>query len=161
MSRDSIDPRFISALLRLLERLKGSEVRWVVIGSLNHALQGLEVQPRDIDIMTDEWGAHEIERLLNEYVTRSVGYKEEDGIRSHFGELTIDGVKVELIGDMEVRSEGGGWSTLLEDDDIRYVAVGDVEVPLRSLEQKMRANLRLGRKERAERLRELIENQSS
>jgi hypothetical protein len=156
-----LDPRFTAALLLLHGRLEGSGVRWAVMGSVSHALRGLDIHPRDIDVFTDEEGAHEIERLMGEYVSRRVSFSREGRIRSHFGELTIGGVKVEIIGDMEFRPEGGGWRPFLDEDQIQFIELEGAEIPVRSLEQEVEANLRLGRPERADRLRALIDKQPS
>ena len=104
-SVESIDPKIIAALLTLHDIFKGKGVRWAVMRSLNHALQGLEIQPNDIDICTDPRGAHAIEQLLEAHITRCVSHSEGDGVRSLLGELTIDGVKVEIIGDMETSTK--------------------------------------------------------
>jgi hypothetical protein len=156
MSVESIDPRLIAVLLAIHDVLEGKGVRWAVMGSLNHALQGLEIQPRDIDICTDERGAYAMERLHEEYVTHRVSYKEGEGVRSHFGEFKIDGVTVEIIGDMEIRADDGVW-TPLSDGPYRHVTEAEASIPVRTLEQEVETYIGLGRVERAEKLRELFE----
>ena len=153
---ESIDPRLIAVLLAIHHVLEGKGVRWAVMGSLNHALQGLEIQPRDIDICIDERGAYAMERLHEEYVTRRVSYKEGEGVRSHFGELKIDGVTVEIIGDMEIRADDGVW-TPLSDGPYRHVIVAEASIPVRTLEQEVETYTGLSRVERAEKLRKLLE----
>ena len=65
---------------------------WALTGSTSFALQGVEVSARDIDIMTDEQGAYELERRLFRYSVKPVRYSEAERIRSHFGLLHICGV---------------------------------------------------------------------
>jgi len=48
----------LQVLRKLYERLKDSNVNWVVTGSLGFALQGVPVEPHDIDIQTDKEGAY-------------------------------------------------------------------------------------------------------
>jgi hypothetical protein len=69
-------------------------------GSVGFALQGVLIEPKDIDIQTDERGAYEIERRLSEFVTKRVTFFSPERIRSHFGELMIDEIKVEIMGDI-------------------------------------------------------------
>jgi hypothetical protein len=156
MGFNGLYPPFIHALLLLHGRLEGSWVRWAVMGSVSHALQGLDIRPRDIDVFTDEEGAYEIERLMGEYVSRRVSFSREGRIRSHFGELNVGGVRVEIIGEMELLSESGEWRPFLDEDRIHFIEVEGAEIPVRSLEQEVEANIRLGRHERAEHLRALI-----
>ena len=159
MGFNGLDPPFIDALLLLHGRLEGSGVRWAVMGSVSHALRGLDIRPRDIDVFTDEEGAYEIERLMGEFVSRRVSFSREGRIRSHFGELNVGGVRVEIIGDMELLSEGGGWRPFLDEERTQFIELEGAEIPVRSLEQEVEANIRLGRHERAERLRALIDTQ--
>ena len=52
-------------VLRLLhQRLEGSSAVWALTGSLGMVLQGLPLEPHDIDLQTDPVGAYEIERRL-------------------------------------------------------------------------------------------------
>ena len=57
-----IDPVYLNVLRQIHARLSNTDVNWVVTGSLGFALQGVPVQPNDIDIQTDKVGAYEIER---------------------------------------------------------------------------------------------------
>ncbi len=95
-----IEPAFSVVLRKLYNELAGSGVNWVVTGSLNFALQSLPLTPHDIDIQTDTPGAYEIERRFASYVTRKVAFSSIERIRSHFGALQIDGITVELMGDL-------------------------------------------------------------
>ena len=156
MSAESIDPRTIAALLALHGALKGRGVRWAVMGSLSHALQGLKVQPNDIDISTDRRGAYRIEQLLEPHVTRPVTYSQAHRVRSHLGELTLHGVKIQIIGDMETSTDNSTW-TPLPHDHPRLITVAGAPIPVRTLEQEIQTYTRLGRTERAEKLRALIE----
>ena len=156
MSVKPIDPKTIAALRILHDALKGEGVIWAVMGSLSHALQGLKIQPNDIDICTDRRGAYAIEHILEEHVTLPVTYSQGDGVRSHLGELNIHGVKVQIIGDMETSTENGAW-TPLPPDPPHIIMVSGAPIPVRTLEQEVETYIRLNRLERVDRLRELIE----
>jgi len=155
MSVESIDPKTIFALLTLHDALNGSGVPWAVMGSLSHALQGLKIQPNDIDITTNRQGAHTIQQLLETHVTRAVAHSEGDGVRSHLGELAISGVTVQVIGDMETRSPKGVWTSLPDEAPITVLVRG-AAIPVHSLGWELEIYTRLNRMERVERLRELI-----
>jgi len=73
------------------------------------ALQGVPVEVHDIDIQTDKDGVYEIERCLAEFVIEPVRYSETERIRSHLGMLEIDGIKVEIMGDIQKRLGNQGW----------------------------------------------------
>ena len=109
---DMIDPIYLNILRKIYVRLKDTNMNWAVTGSLSFALQGVPVDPHDIDIQTDEAGAYEIERRFSACVVRKVAFSAAERIRSHFGALEIDGIKVEIMGEVQKRLEDGSsqWS---------------------------------------------------
>lgn len=146
-----IPPRFMSVLHKVHDRLRGREIRWIVVGSTGLALRGLPLEPHDIDIMSDDIGAYEIERAFSEFVKKQVSLRESKTLRSHFGELEIDGVKVEIMGDLRIRSPDGTWEELVDMQKNTLVAfVEDMRLPVLSFECEQSASKRLGRNERAE-----------
>lgn len=148
--RCCIERRYIDVLRKICERLK-DDVIWALTGSLGHALQGVPVEVHDVDIQTDREGAYEIERRFSEFVVRRVRFSSTDKIRSHFGELRIDGVKVEIMGDVQKRLPDGGWEEPVDVEKHRkFIQVEGMRVPVLKLEYEYRAYLILGRKERAE-----------
>jgi hypothetical protein len=81
-------------------------------GSLSFALQGVSVEPRDIDLQTDETGAYAIEKLFQEQVVKPVAFWASENMRSHFGVLEIAGIKVEIMGRTEKAALWQAWLTL-------------------------------------------------
>lgn len=122
-------------------------------GSLGFALQGVPTKVHDIDIQTDRSGAYEIERRFTEFSTERVAFSSTEKIRSHFGALMIDGVRVEIMGDIQKRLEDGTWEDQIDLDQYkRAVLCEGMKVPVLSLEYEYQAYLRLGRMEKAEML---------
>ena len=139
--------------------MAATDVLWVLTGSLAHAIQGVPVEPHDIDIMTDQRSAYEMERHFAGSVIRRVMFAEAEIIRSHFGALLIDGVKVEIMGDLQKRLEDGTWESpidLLEHR--RFVIREGARIPVLPLEYEYGAYIRLGRHERAMMLRTWLDD---
>ena len=155
-----IDPVYFNVLRQIHARLSNTDVNWVVTGSLGFALQRVPVQPNDIDIQTDEAGAYEIESLFSDVVIRKVKFSATERIRSHFGALQIDGVEVEIMGDIQKRSADGVWE---EGVDLAYhkrtVEIDGLLVPVLSLEYEYQAYLKFGRTERAKMLRRWLDDE--
>jgi hypothetical protein len=151
-----LDPARLAAIARLVDAL-GGDLAWALTGSAAHALHGLDVPVRDIDVITDAPGALEIERRLREHVVRAVSFSATDSIRSHFGALSLAGVEVELMGDVQTRARNGAWRAPIEVVSQRhFVAVGEHRVPLMPLAHEIEFYEQLGRRERAEQLRALL-----
>lgn len=150
-----IKPAYVNLLRRIHARLSEAGVNWVVTGSVSFAIQGMPVEPNDIDIQTDEAGAYEIERLFSEFVAKKVALSSSERIRSHFGTLMIDGIEVEVIGDVQKRLENGNWEAPVDlDRHKRFVEFEGMKVPVLSLEYEYQAYLKLGRAEKGRMLRE-------
>jgi hypothetical protein len=137
-------------------------VDWVVTGSLGFALQGVPVEPDDIDLQTNEVGAYEIERLFSEFVVKPVTFSAAERIRSHFGTLLIDGIQVEIMGDIQKRCEDGSWEEPVDlEHHKRVVMCAGMRVPVLSLEYEYHAYLMLGRTEQARKLRQWLNGNPS
>ncbi len=150
-----IYPTYMAVLRQLSTELKESRVNWVVTGSLSCALQGLPFEPHDIDIQTDKQGAYEIERRFSSQVSRKVTFSSTERMRSHFGTLLIEGIVVEIMGDIQKRLEDGTWETPVDLRSQRqFIHVAGMTIPVLSLAYEAQAYLKLGRLERAEMLRE-------
>ncbi len=152
-----IEPVYLNILRKIYARLNDRNVNWVVTGSLGFALQGVPVESNDIDIQTDREGAYEIDRLFSEFVTKRVKFFSTERIRSHFGELIIDGIKVEIMGDIQKRLEDGSWENPVDlERHKRVIELEGIQVPVLSLEYEYQAYLKLGRIEKAEVLRKWL-----
>lgn len=157
-----IDPAFRAVLRILHERFGSSTITWAVTGSVGLALHGVPVTPHDIDIQTDAAGAYEIERRCREYVTRPVVFSAAERVASHFGALLVDGIKVEIMGDMQHRASDGSWEP--PPDLVRIIHVvrlEDLDLPVLPLEHECAAYRKLGRPERAEFLQRWLQNHAS
>lgn len=141
----------LQVLEHLCVELSDGKINWVITGSLGFALQGMPVTVEDIDLQTDAKGAYEIENRFREYVVRSVRLSEAERIRSHYGELLIDGVTVEIMGDVQKKQPGEtvwGAPTPLNAHK-RIIDVGGFPIPVLSLEYEHAAYVALDRHEKA------------
>lgn len=150
-----IQPTYLAVLRQLCAELKESQVNWVVTGSRSFALQALPLEPHDIAIQTDTEGAYEIERRFFSQVSRNVTFASTERMRSHFGALLIDGITVEIMGDVQKRLKDGTWEAPVDlRSHRRVVHIEGMDIPVLSLAYEAQAYLKLGRLERAEMLRE-------
>ncbi|GAH37169.1 unnamed protein product [marine sediment metagenome] len=155
-----LNPDYLKALRNINARLNNTSVNWAVTGSVGFALQGVPVEPNDIDIQTDKRGAYEIERHLSEFVTKRVKFSSTERIRSYFVELMIDGIKVEIMGDIQKRLEDGSWENPVDlEYHKRVVEVEGMKVSVLSLEYEYQAYMKLGRIDKAKMLRKWLNSE--
>jgi hypothetical protein len=141
--------------LRLIEtRLAPLDCLWVLTGSLAFAVQRLDFVPADIDLQTDRKGAFQIEAALSDFMIRPVRFQQSEKIRSHFGSAIVNGVQVEIMGDLQKRGPIGNWS---EPPDLlqhrRWVDFDGIRLPVLSLTYEYSAYLMLGRTETASKIK--------
>lgn len=117
-------------------------------------LQGMPLQVHDIDIQTNKVGAYEIEGTFAEYIIKPVRFIESEQICSHLGMLEMDGILVEIMGDIRHRQDNYTWDDPVTVETYRqWLDIGDLQVPVMALDYEYHAYLRLGRIEKAEMIR--------
>ena len=146
----TIPDNFTKALSQIITALDGQGISWALTGSMGYALQGLPATPNDIDIQTDSQGAYEIEQILSDYISRSVAPKKTDIMRSMLGRLDIEGVKVEIIGDVQKRQPDGSWEDPVDIEDHKlFVEYEGLQVPVMNLDHEQSSYLKMGRLDKA------------
>ncbi|MBU0667360.1 MAG: hypothetical protein ABIC91_04850 [Nanoarchaeota archaeon] len=135
----------IAALRVIVNETRDKDIFWFLGGSTNLALQGIDVSVNDIDLLSDEKGVYELEKSLKQYVVKPVFWRESETIASHYGQLNIDGVDVEIMGELDVKS---AYRQNIKKDDILMTKVDDFYIPCCSLKHEYDAYVKLGRPEK-------------
>ena len=152
-----IPPQHVQILKIIDYSLRKTDIFWVITGSLGFALQGLDFKVNDIDLRTDASGAYDIEKVIAENVVRSVRFSRSDKIASHWGELNIDGVKVEIMGALQKKLPDGTWELPVDVKRHReFISFEGMVLPVFSLFYEEQAYRTLGRIERANQIKEWL-----
>jgi hypothetical protein len=129
---------------------------WAVMGSTASVLQGIpDYVPPDIDLVTTMEGAYIMSGAVGHAgtVIRQVGFSVSEPYSSHFGIFEVQGIKVEVMGDLIIRVADGvinatdhfaRWS-----DKVRLLHFDSVHIPVVPLEWQLVANVLLDRPERS------------
>lgn len=104
-----MNKKIIESPVIISNKLKNQDIKWCVIGSSSLALQNVNVKPPDIDILTDKEGAYKINTLLKTYEITPVKFSKTVQFSSHLGTFLINGIKVEIMGDLSIFIKGK-WS---------------------------------------------------
>jgi len=90
-------------------------------------------------------------------VTRADGIQDAERIRSYYGALMMDGIEVEIMGDIQKRMPDGSWEEPVDIERHKtYVEVDGMRVPVLTLEYEYEAYKHLGRADKAAILREWL-----
>jgi hypothetical protein len=102
-------------IIQTLDQLHGllSPVKkpWFIIGTTGLMLSSFDVEPNDIDILTDTQTAAEIKILLKSFEFPLI-LKDDGKFRSAFSRYIIGGVGVEIMGDLQVNT-ANSWTDVL------------------------------------------------
>jgi len=150
-----INQQHLKALKTIHEKLKSANVNWVLGGSTNLALQGVNINPRDIDILTDKKGAFIIEALLKDFRIRKVEFTKSEKIASYLGKFMVEGVEVEVMGDVQIRTERA-WAKPLSPWRKKILKTEGMEIPVTPLDVELEAYRRLGRMDRVQKILEVM-----
>jgi hypothetical protein len=100
-------------LLKLHQLITPATSNWMLIGSTSLFVQGYPVKPNDIDILCGPAEATMISALLKPYQLAIDENLSREKFRSVFSSYMIDGVKVEVMGNLEVNTPSG-WIKIWE-----------------------------------------------
>jgi hypothetical protein len=147
----------LRALKLIADKLAGKQIIWALIGSTNLALQGVDVETHDIDLLTTKEGALEIAKLFKEYETEPVKYSESEYVKSYRGIFTIGGVRVDVAGDMQHKTSDGNWVSGTRLTKLITLKVRDFTLPAMDLKHEHQAYLSMGRIEKAKKIKEVLD----
>ena len=103
----------VKALSSLHDALSPVSKNWMLIGTASLYLQGFPVNPHDIDILCDTATAIKFEALLSDHRIETKITSGEDKFRSRFSRYVINGIAVEVMGDLLVNTPNE-WVNLWE-----------------------------------------------
>lgn len=160
-ARPELSTAFQKALLLISDRLNDCPVKWAVSGSLGFWLHGMKVIPADIDLQTTAQGAYQLEKALGGQPLKKVHFSQAERIRSHYGSLRLEGVKVEIIGDVEKRLEGNDWDPPPDLEQVTEAVEWEgIWLPVVSLEYELDAYRKLGRQRRSDQIAAFLDSRS-
>lgn len=148
----------LKAIIKVGKPLKDVKAKWAVGGDAGEVMMGVNIQKADhVEIITTKDGCHEICTILSQYVTTPPAQAEKklpreadvEGkilpvyVRSEYAELTVDGARVEVYGNEQIRVGEWEWGDPLDFEPEAIYVVG-VRVPVVPLRLKSELALGLG-----------------
>lgn len=146
-----LQPKYLDALIIIFDLLKYQNITWSLTGSVSHCIQGVNISPRDLDIITTKSGGKIINLILEKYIKQKISYIESDKIRSYFGTMMINSVRVEVFAEIENRMVDNIWESHIDwDKNITIVSIRNRQIPVLSLEYEYLIYSKLNKFRRAD-----------
>jgi len=145
----AVKPRWRAVLREIAGRLQAAGIAFKVVGGTAAALHGVPLPVRDIDL---EMSTPDVYRFHDIYAARAAeppALRESDTYRSHFGRYELDGVQIEVMGDLH-RREANRWVPSFTTTQSTLDVEGTL-CPVSWLEEETLAYIRRGRLDRASR----------
>lgn len=145
----------------LVGRVPPTEKLWTLTGSAGLRLQGVDLSVNDLDLQTDGKTVFLLEKELAEFMKVPVHLWETEHTLSYHGQAEINGLQVELLGAIRHRQPDGTWGMKLDiESEIVWVEWREQKVPVLSLEHEAVAYEKMGRTQKAERIRSAIRKEA-
>ena len=105
------------ALIEASNTLLKVGARWVLVGSTASYLNGLNVKPKDIDIIVEADKIYRVDEVFaSEFLPiRRVKYSSNGIYSSHYGVFKVYNVKIEVMADLTICREYGCLKVEFED----------------------------------------------
>lgn len=144
----------VNAILTLHNKLLG--IDWRLIGSSNLALQGVDIEAKDVDISIKVEAIQAVQKALQEYCIKQIEYTHNNGYSSYFGHFTIEGVQVDVMAG-SVQKDGVKTSEDSQNVKPVFVKVDGIFIPCVDLNTEYDAYISMGRKEKAALIKKVID----
>ena len=145
----------------LVKRIPPAESLWALTGSAGLRLQGVDISVNDLDLQTDAKTVFLLEKGLGEYIKVPVYLWETEHTWSYHGQAEIDGLQVELLGDIRHRLPDRSWGASLDIESVLvWVEWHEEKIPVLSLVHEAQAYEKMGRLQKAELIRSAIREQT-
>lgn len=151
-----MNEQFKKALYVINKKMKEADIRWAVIGSANMALQGMEIMPRDLDIVATFDDLQKIKKLFSQYNASDIlKLPTMTGEPAWEIKTEIEGVVVQFLGE----KENGQYVSKLLIGRIMIVPVDNIVVPCLTLQAEARAYAETNRPAKAKLIKDFLKKE--
>lgn len=134
---------------KVAERMNSSEVKWVIVGTTNHLLQGMSVKLKDIDIIISHNDLEKIKSIFSDF-KYEISNSDNEGQKMNF---TFEGFEVEISADYK---HSKYFKKRNEKENIKILDLDGVQIPVYTLESEIECYELGGRMEKANKIKEFL-----
>jgi NTP pyrophosphatase (non-canonical NTP hydrolase) len=148
-NKQILNSDYLDALKEISERLNQSEIEWSFIGSMSRYLQGMKKIPNDIDILVSYEDLNKASSLFEDF-----GDHKFTPMQDHTKLVfAINGIQIEICGE----HPDGIYSVVGKDYNARKIKFNNLLVNCFPIEAEAECYQKLGRPEKAEEIKNFIQ----
>jgi hypothetical protein len=150
---------FESTIIFLAKVLAGRS--YAFRGTTSLVLQGYDMNVDDIDILCDKDTSLDANSLLKDYLVKEVVFSETNNFRSYFGSFFVNGVKVEVMGNWEIKDPKGIWKGPYVPESLNtlQLSLDDTNVVVTTADTELKAFTQMGRWNAYKKLKNQIDHE--
>lgn len=145
------NPKFYPTLKLISEKLEN--INYALIGSVNLYLQGIKLEPRDVDILTTSADIILIDEILKEYRTKEICFDDSDGRNSFRSFYKINAMEIEVLGN--VNNTFRDAKSLDKKIEIKFK---DISLPCIFLLDELETYKKMGRLDKVKLIKNFLQN---
>lgn len=145
----------IKEAIRIIhERLENKKIKWALVGSTNMQLQGIQVEPRDLDIVIQHKDLYKVSEIFSDYSASTVKeLKTLTGEPAWEVKSIINGVEIQFFGGNEANT----YVSKLLASEIIMIKLDSIEIPCFTLEAEARTYKETNREHKAHLIQEFLD----
>ncbi len=148
-----INPEIIKVIKIITSRLDKNKISWSIIGSTNLALQGMNIQPRDIDIVVKFDDLSKIRRIFLDYSPTEINELKTNTPTWNI-KFVIGKVEVQILGENDL----GVYVSKLINSQITRIKIKNIKVPCLDLIAEANAYSETNREQKANLIKDFLGN---
>lgn len=148
-----ITDNFKKAIKIIHEKLQNNKIKWALVGSTNMQLQGMNVQPHDLDIVVQLKELEKTREMFSEYNVSAI--KELKPLTDEPAwevKIEINDVEVQIFAQLNT----GEYVSKLLADKLARIRFENVEIPCFTLEAEAQTYAETNRRYKSNLIREFL-----
>jgi len=152
-----MEKRIKDAIKNVFSRLDESGILWCLAGSINMQLQGIQVEPHDLDVIIQHKDLEKVSALFSDYSASPMKeMKTLSGQLAWEVEAYINGMKVQFFGG----DEDDIYSGKMIAEMTTKVSIDELKVPCLTLEAEMKSYIETNREHKARIIKDFLKMKS-
>ena len=145
-----INQNFKQALKIIYNKLEDTSIKYIVVGSTNLALQGMDKTPNDIDIITEFKNLEKIKEIFKSSEIKKL--TSPSGVFYWETNFKLNDIEISFMGE----KSNGNYTPKLLNNKIKSIKLDFFEIPCLTLEAESQAYSETHREEKAKLIRDFL-----